>query len=79
VVTPLALAILVNQNCAGLVVSGSLLHASRDFNGGSWNWKWLYAENGLLNQLLKQLGVQAMGGNPWLTSPNWALSSALWR
>jgi len=25
-------------------------------------WKWLYAENGLLNQLLKQLGVQAMGG-----------------
>jgi len=21
-------------------------------------WKWLYAENGLLNQLLKQLGLE---------------------
>jgi len=31
-----ALAIL-NQNCVMGIVSGSLLHASRDFNGGSWN------------------------------------------
>jgi len=40
-------------------------------------WKWLYAENGLLNQLLKQLGVGATGGIPWLTSPNWAIFSIM--
>ena len=32
-------------------------------------WKWLYAETGLLNQILKTLGIFP-DGIPWLTSPN---------
>jgi putative chitobiose transport system permease protein len=32
-------------------------------------WKWLYAENGLLNQILKTLGIFS-DGIPWLTSPD---------
>jgi len=35
-------------------------------------WKWLYADNGLLNQLLKLLGI-SQEGVPWLTSPAWAI------
>lgn len=37
-------------------------------------WRWLYAENGLLNQFLQPLGISAI---PWLTSPNWALKSVM--
>jgi putative chitobiose transport system permease protein len=39
-------------------------------------WKWLYAQNGLLNQLLKQLGILA-SGIPWLTSPQFAIFSVM--
>ncbi|HEY9596175.1 MAG TPA: sugar ABC transporter permease [Cyanophyceae cyanobacterium] len=38
-------------------------------------WKWLYAENGLFNQFLKQLGFET--GIPWLTSPDWAIFSVM--
>ncbi len=39
-------------------------------------WKWLYAENGLLNQVLKLLGL-SQDGIPWLTSPQWAIFSVM--
>ncbi len=39
-------------------------------------WRWLYAENGLLNQVLKGLHL-SIDGIPWLTSPNVALFSVM--
>jgi putative chitobiose transport system permease protein len=38
-------------------------------------WRWLYADNGLLNQFLKALGMSE--GIPWLTSPRFALFSVM--
>lgn len=76
VVLPLGLAILVNRTLRGIhwfrvayyvpvvisiVVAGIA-------------WKWLYADNGLLNQFLQLLGI---GKIPWLTSPNWAIFSVM--
>jgi putative chitobiose transport system permease protein len=78
VTLPLALAILVNQKLRGIrwfrvayyipvvisiVVAGIA-------------WKWLYAENGLLNQAIKLLGL-SQEGIPWLTSPQWAIFSVM--
>ena len=40
-------------------------------------WKWLYAQNGLLNQLLKQLGILSTDGIPWLTNPKFAIFSVM--
>ncbi|MBW4654539.1 MAG: sugar ABC transporter permease [Kaiparowitsia implicata GSE-PSE-MK54-09C] len=39
-------------------------------------WRWLYAENGLLNQIIIGLGI-ATEGVPWLTSPRLALLSVM--
>jgi putative chitobiose transport system permease protein len=39
-------------------------------------WRWLYAENGLLNQLLAWTGLFE-DGIPWLTSPDLALFSVM--
>lgn len=76
VILPLGLAILVNQKLRfmhwfraayytpvviSMVVAGIA-------------WKWLYAENGLLNQLLKGIFPE---GIPWLTSPRFALYSVM--
>lgn len=79
VVTPLALAILVNQKLRGINWFRAAYYTPVVISMvvAGIAWKWLYAENGLLNQLLKQLGVQVMGGIPWLTSPNWALFSIM--
>lgn len=74
---PLGLAILVNQKLRGIhwfrlayytpviisiVVAGIA-------------WRWLYAENGLFNQLLKWIGIAQP--IPWLTSPNLAIFSVM--
>jgi putative chitobiose transport system permease protein len=37
-------------------------------------WKWLYADNGLLNQFLKMIGLPNV---PWLTDPNLAIFSVM--
>jgi putative chitobiose transport system permease protein len=78
VVAPLGLAILVNRALPGtswfraayytpvvisMVVAGIA-------------WQWLYAENGLLNQLLRWLRL-SQDGVPWLTSPRFALFSVM--
>ena len=39
-------------------------------------WRWLYAENGLFNQMLQGLGI-VPEGIPWLTSPALALPSVM--
>jgi putative chitobiose transport system permease protein len=78
VILPLGLAILVNQKLRGMpwfrvayyipvVISVVVAGIA---------WKWLYAENGLLNQTLKLLGISETG-IPWLTSPSLALFSVM--
>lgn len=79
VVAPLALAILVNQKLRGIHWFRAAYYAPVVISMvvAGIAWKWLYAENGLLNQLLKQLGVSTTGGIPWLTSPKWAIFSVM--
>jgi putative chitobiose transport system permease protein len=78
VIAPLGLAILVNQKLRGMHWFRAAYYTpvviSMVVAGIAWNW--LYAENGLLNQLFKQLGL-IKEGIPWLTSPNLALFSVM--
>ncbi len=78
VVAPLGLAILVNQKLRGIrwfrVAYYTPVVISMVVAGIAW--KWLYAGNGLLNQLLKLTGISATGV-PWLTSPKLALFSVM--
>lgn len=77
VIAPLALAILVNQKLHGIQWFRAAYYTPVVISMvvAGIAWKWLYAENGLLNQLLKQLGTT--DGIPWLTSPNWAIFSVM--
>lgn len=81
VVVPLGLAILVNQTLKGIrwfrVAYYTPVVISMVVAGIAW--RWLYAENGLLNQLLQilPLGGIVREGIPWLTSPNLALFSVM--
>ena len=79
VVAPLALAILANQKLHGIQWFRAAYYTPVVISMvvAGIAWKWLYAENGLLNQLLEQLGVQFTGGIPWLTSPRWAIFSVM--
>ena len=78
VMAPMGLAILVNRKIPG--VSGfraayyTPVIISMVVAGIAW--RWLYAENGLLNQALKWLHL-APEGIPWLTSPKFALFSVM--
>ncbi len=78
VVAPLILAILVNQKLRGMnwfrVAYYVPVVISMIVAGIAW--RWLYAENGLLNQLLKNLGITSLA-IPWLTSPQLALFSVM--
>lgn len=79
VVAPLALAILVNQKLRGIHWFRAAYYTPVVISMvvAGIAWKWLYAENGLLNQLLLQFGVKATGGIPWLTSPRLAIFSVM--
>ncbi len=70
VITPLVLAILVNQKLRGMNWFRSAYYTPVVISMvvAGIAWKWLYAENGLLNQFLKALGLFPEG-IPWLTSP----------
>lgn len=78
VTLPLALAILVNQQLRGMrwfrVAYYTPVVISMVVAGIAW--RWLYAENGLLNQVLEWLGL-SQEGIPWLTSPNLAIFSVM--
>lgn len=78
VVVPLALAILVNQKLRSINWFRAAYYTPVVISMvvAGIAWKWLYAENGLLNQLLKHLGIST-GGIPWLTSPKWAIFSVM--
>jgi len=77
VIAPLALAILVNQKLRNIEWFRAAYYTPVVISMvvAGIAWKWLYAENGLLNQLLKQVGITS--GIPWLTSPNWAIFSVM--
>ena len=78
VVTPLVLAILVNQQLRGMHWFRAAYYTPVVISMvvAGIAWKWLYAQNGLLNSLLKQLGI-ATSGIPWLTSPKFAIFSVM--
>lgn len=75
-IAPLALAILVNQKLRGIrwfrVAYYTPVIISMVVAGIAW--KWLYSDNGLLNQVLRAIGFE---GVPWLTDPNLALFSVM--
>lgn len=75
---PLVLAILVNRSLRGIhwlrVAYYSPVVVSMVVAGLAW--RWLYAENGLFNQVLQGIGM-VPDGIPWLTSPALALPSVM--
>ncbi|MBW4575279.1 MAG: sugar ABC transporter permease [Aphanothece sp. CMT-3BRIN-NPC111] len=77
VIAPLGMAILVNQKLRGINWFRASFYTPVVISMvvAGIAWKFLYAENGLLNQLLKQLGLGS--GVPWLTSPSWAIFSVM--
>lgn len=77
VILPLGLAILVNQKLKGISWFRAAYYTPVIISMvvAGLAWKWLYAENGLLNQILKLIGLN--DGIPWLTSPKLALFSVM--
>jgi putative chitobiose transport system permease protein len=77
VTVPLGLAILVNRALPGIRWFRAAYYTPVVISMvvAGIAWRWLYAETGLLNQLLK--GLHLSEGIPWLTSPNWALFSVM--
>lgn len=70
VIAPLGLAILVNQKLRGMNWFRAAYYTPVVISMvvAGIAWKWLYAENGLLNQLLTTVNIFP-AGIPWLTSP----------
>ncbi len=82
VILPLGLAILVNQRLRGIRWFRAAYYTPVVISMvvAGIAWKWLYAENGLLNQGLLGLGLiddLKTQGIQWLTSPNLALFSVM--
>ena len=77
-IAPLVLAILVNQRLRGIswfrVAYYTPVVISMVVAGIAW--RWLYAETGLLNQIMSGLTGQDIR-IPWLTSPQLALASVM--
>jgi putative chitobiose transport system permease protein len=76
VFAPLLLAIAVNQKLKGMSFFRAAYYVPVIISMvvAGIAWKFIYAENGLLNQLLKVVGIPAI---PWLTSPGLALFSVM--
>lgn len=81
VMLPLGLAILVNQKLRGVRWFRAAYYTPVVISMvvAGLAWKWLYAETGLLNQLLRLVGLlpAETEGIPWLTSPSWAIFSVM--
>ena len=77
VMAPLALAILVNQKLRGMAFFRMAYYTPVIISMvvAGIAWKALYANDGILNQLLKMIGFSE--GIPWLTSPQLALWSVM--
>ncbi len=78
VVAPLGLAILVNRKLRGISGFRASFYTPVVISMvvAGIAWKWLYAENGLLNQSLRLIGL-FKDGIPWLTSPSLAIFSVM--
>ncbi|MEX0268658.1 carbohydrate ABC transporter permease [Leptolyngbyaceae cyanobacterium UHCC 1019] len=76
VTVPLALAILVNQKLRGIQWFRAAFYVPVVISMvvAGIAWKWLYADNGLLNQVLRMVAIPAV---PWLTSPVLAIFSVM--
>jgi putative chitobiose transport system permease protein len=78
VTVPLGLAILVNRALPGIRWFRAAYYTPVVISMvvAGIAWRWLYAETGLLNQLLRWLHL-SKEGLPWLTSPRFALFSVM--
>jgi putative chitobiose transport system permease protein len=78
VMMPLGLAILVNRALPGIRWFRAAYYTPVVISMvvAGIAWRWLYAETGLLNQMLRALGLSE-SGIPWLTSPRFALFSVM--
>ncbi|MEM8637614.1 MAG: sugar ABC transporter permease [Cyanobacteria bacterium P01_G01_bin.54] len=77
VTLPLLLAILVNQRLQGIHWFRMFFYTPVVISMvvAGIAWKALYSNNGLLNQLLQNLGLSEP--IPWLTDPQWVLGSVM--
>ncbi len=75
-ILPLFLAILLNQQIKGISVYKILIYLPVVVSivVAAIAFKWLYAEQGILNYVVNLLGFDSIG---WLTDPNWALYSVI--
>ncbi|WP_088891613.1 carbohydrate ABC transporter permease [Leptolyngbya ohadii] len=78
VLLPLVLAILVNKSLKGIRWFRAAYYTPVVISMvvAGIAWRWLYAEDGLLNQFLRWLNL-SQEGIPWLTSPRFALFSVM--
>lgn len=78
VIFPLAIAILVNQKLRGMNWFRAAFYTPVVISMvvAGIAWRWLYAENGLLNQIIKSV-FSVKEGIGWLTSPQFALFSVM--
>lgn len=76
VILPLGLAILVNQQLRGIRWFRAAFYTPVVISMvvAGIAWKWLYAQNGFLNQLLETLHLAPVS---WLTSPDLAIFSVM--
>lgn len=76
VVLSLIIAVLVNQKLAGIKIFRVMIYIPVIVSivVAGIAWKWLYAENGILNYLLELFHIHKIG---WLTDPRFALYSVM--
>ncbi len=75
-IVPLFLAILLNQKIRGITLYKILIYIPVIVSivVAAIAFKWLFADEGILNYIVTSLGFQRIG---WLTDPNWALYSVI--
>lgn len=76
VVLSLIIAILVNQKLRGIKIFRVIIYIPVIVSivVAGIAWKWIYAENGILNYLISLFDISKIG---WLTDPNFALYSVM--
>ncbi len=75
-IVPLFLAILLNQKLRGITLYKILIYLPVIVSivVAAIAFKWLYADQGILNYLVTSIGLNSIG---WLTDPKWALYSVI--
>jgi len=75
-ILPLFLAVLINQKIRGVTLYKILIYLPVIVSivVAAIAFKWLYADQGILNYFVTFLGFEKIG---WLTDPNWAIYSVI--